>query len=78
MTLDADVAAEIERIRKAEGRGFKRVLNELARDGLRWRAGETRATEWASPTRPRDLGPALFDVSSTSRALDYAEGDDHK
>ncbi len=78
VTLDADVAIEIERIRKAEGRGFKRVLNDLVRDGVKYRAGDTPARVWKSPTHPRDLGPALFDVSSTSRALDYAEGEDHK
>jgi hypothetical protein len=78
VTLDADVASEIERIQKAEGKGFKRVLNELVRDGLRQRAGQGQSTGWKSPTHPRDLGRALFDISSTSRALDYAEGEDHK
>jgi hypothetical protein len=78
VTLDADVAVEIERIRKADGGGLKRVLNDLVRDGVKYRSGETRAGEWKSPIHPFDLGPALFDVSSTSRALDYAEGEDHK
>jgi len=78
VTLDADVAIEIERIQKAESRGFKRVLNDLVRDGVKYRAGEASGSEWKSPIHPRDLGPALFDVSSTSRALNYAEGEDHK
>jgi hypothetical protein len=78
VTLDADVAVEIERIRKSEGRGFKRVLNEVLRDGLKYRGGDAKVSGWVSPTHPRDLGPALYDLTSVSRAIDYAEGEDHK
>lgn len=78
MTLDADVASEIERIRKAEGGGFKRVLNDLLREAVKARVRAPHPAEWQSPIHPRDLGEAHFDVRSTSRALDYAEGDDHQ
>jgi hypothetical protein len=78
VTLDADVAAEIERIRKAEGRRFKQVLNDVLRVGLKHLSGEPEPKVWVSPTHPRDLGPALFDVTNTARALNYAEGEDHK
>ena len=78
MTIDADVAAEIERIRKMEGKRFKQVLNDVLRAGLKERAGETTQSEWVSPIRPLNMGHALFDISSTSRALAYAEGEDYK
>lgn len=76
VTLDADVAAEIERIRKADGRRFKHVLNDALRAGLRQLADPVTATE--NVTRPRDLGMPLFDVTNTGAALAYAEGEDHR
>lgn len=78
MTIDADVASEIERIRKTEGKGFKRVLNDLLREGLRHRGSQTTQSEWRSPIRTFDGGGLLIDISSTSRAIDYSEGEDHK
>jgi hypothetical protein len=77
VTLDADVAAEIERIRKLEGRRFKHVLNDVLRAGLRELSG--RGPAGGGPaTHPRDLGEARFDVSNTSRAIAHAEGEDHR
>jgi hypothetical protein len=78
VTIDADVASEIERIRKAEGKGFKLVLNDLLRDGLKHRAGRPTTNEWKSPIQPFDVGPLLIDISSTSRAIDISEGEDHR
>jgi hypothetical protein len=78
VTLDADVAAEIERIRVAEGRGFKRVLNDLVRDGVKYRAGDASASAWKSPIHPRDVGEPQFDIANFERAITWAEGEDHK
>ena len=78
MTLDADVAAEIERIRKTEGKRFKQVLNEVLRARPGQVGGETTRGAWVSPIHPIDTGEVLFDVVSTSRALAYAEGEDYK
>jgi hypothetical protein len=78
VTIDADVATEVERIRKSEGSGFKRVMNDLLREGLKGRARGDAGSAWTSPIIPQDLGEALFDVSSVSRALDYAEGSEHR
>jgi hypothetical protein len=78
VTIDADVAAEIERIRKAQGKRFKQVLNDVLRAGLRQLAGETKPKEWVSPTHSMDLGVPLIDITNASRALDHAEGEWHK
>ena len=75
VTLDADVAAEIERIRKTEGKRFKQVLNDVLRAGLSQLAGERKASDWVSPTHPLDLGLPLVDITNAGRALDWAEGD---
>lgn len=78
VTLDADVAAEIERIRREEGRRFKHVLNDALRLGLRAMAGEAPKAPFVSPTRPRDLGEQLIDITDVSAAIALAEGEDHR
>lgn len=78
MTLDADVASDVERIRKTDGKGFKRALNDLVRAGVKVRDGQITTMSRPSPIHPVDLGGALLDVTSGSRAIDFAEGEDHK
>lgn len=78
MTLDADVAAEIERLRRQDGRRFKHVLNDVLRLGLRALAGDRGHSAFASPTAPRDLGEQLVDVTDVSVALSHAEGEEHR
>ena len=78
MTLDPDVAEEIDRIRKKDGRRFKQVLNDALRLGLRDLAGAREVRPYVSPTRPRDLGAPLLDITKVSTALDAAEGEDHR
>lgn len=78
LTIDDDVAAVLERLRRAEDKSLKLLINEALRRGLK---------ELGSPSRPRkpfrtqavSLGRCLIgDVVSTSEALAIAEGDDHK
>lgn len=78
LTLDPDVASEIERIRQSDGRRFKQVVNDALRRGLREMQGAVQnGQESISPTRPKDLGTALTDLRSVSSALRFAEGEDH-
>ena len=53
LTIDDDVAARIEEIRKRDGGSLKQVVNLLLRDGLH-RAGRPRTKPYR--TRPRRLG----------------------
>jgi hypothetical protein len=78
VTLDPDVAAEIERIRTTEGRRFKHVLNDALRIGLRELSRTTGEHPFASPTVPRNLGESLIDITDTSAAIAQAEGDDYR
>jgi hypothetical protein len=78
VTLDADVAAEIERIRREEGRRFKHVLNDALRLGLRAMTREEANAPFVSPTKPRDLGEQLIDITDVSEAIALAEGEDHR
>lgn len=72
VTLDPDVASEIERIRRRDGRKFKTVLNDLLRRGIGAANGEHPA--WREPaTRPLDIGRPLIDIVSVSKTLDYLD-----
>ncbi|HEY8914266.1 hypothetical protein [Lacisediminihabitans sp.] len=77
MTIDPDVAAEIERIRVRDGRRFKQVLNDALRAGLLQLSNEPSGVDH-SPTTPVDLGTALVDVTNVSTALAAAEGEDFR
>lgn len=78
MTLDPDVASEIERIRTSEGRRFKHVLNDALRIGLRELARTPNELPFTSPTTPRNLGEPLVDITDTSAAIAQAEGENYR
>lgn len=72
VTLDPDVASEIERIRRRDGRKFKTVLNDLLRRGIGAANGEHLAAR-EPVTRPLDIGLPLIDIVSVSKTLDYLD-----
>ena len=69
VTLDDDLAAELQRLARERGAGFKEVLNAVVRRGLR---GEQGAETYTVPARPLGLRP---DVDLT-KALDLAADDE--
>jgi hypothetical protein len=77
VTLDADVAAQLEREMRASGKGFKRALNDALRQGLAPRS-RGRAIE-PFVVRARELGrhPGL-DYRSGGDLLELAEGPDRR
>jgi hypothetical protein len=66
ITLDDDVAVELEKLRRKSGGTFKQVVNETLRAGLR--PAPRQPAERVQYTQPRDLG-ALVDVSDVSALL---------
>ena len=75
VTIDPDVAAEIERIRAREGRRFKHVLNDVLRAGLRELSAGGDISGRASYTVPQDVGRPIVDITDVSAALAHAEGE---
>ena len=70
VTLNDDVAAEVERLRRERGIGVSAAINELARAGM---AG-TSAT---SPFRQRSVPLGLrIDLSNIAEVLDILDSDD--
>lgn len=68
VSLDDDVAAAIQRLRRERGLGLSEALNELARAGLQAPEARTRFRQ-----RSVDMGISI-DVRDTAEALEQAEG----
>jgi hypothetical protein len=78
LTLEDDVAARLERLRKGSDDSFKAIVNELLRRGLD--AAERGPEERAEyRIRPRNLGRCpLPSLDKTADVLAWAEGEDFR
>jgi metal-responsive CopG/Arc/MetJ family transcriptional regulator len=68
ITLDTDVAAAVERLRRRQGIGLSEAVNELIRSGLRARSPQSRFQQ-----RSHDLGLRV-DVRNVAETLELLEG----
>ena len=78
LTLDDDVAAELERLRKAQDLGLKELVNDVLRRGLKNLRTPPKRRE---PFRTRSvaLGRArLSNIDNIGEALAIAEGEPFK
>jgi hypothetical protein len=77
LTLDDDVAVEIERLRRDRRANLRDVVNEALRLGLRgMREPPKKNTRFR--TKTFDMGPPLIDIDNVAEALAVLEGDDFK
>jgi hypothetical protein len=78
LSLEQDVAAQLERLRQRDGRSFKDLVNTALRVGLAQLDGDKPKSSGPF-TQPMSLGrsrlPSLDDVSE---ALVFAEGEDYR
>ncbi len=75
LTLDNDLAALIERLRKARGASLKDLVNEALREGLKHMTAPPRER---TPVRTEsvDLGRCLLgNVDNVAEVLAVAEGE---
>jgi hypothetical protein len=78
ITLEDDVAAAIEQLRRVDGRSLRAVVNELLRIGLA-RSLDQSETAPAFRTRSVSLGGCrLPDVDDVAEVLAIAEGEDRR
>ena len=74
LTLEPDVASQIERRRRDRGTSMKEEVNELLRAGLAAEAPEP--TDYRLPAF--DVGELLIPIDDVHGALAIAEGDDYR
>lgn len=80
MTIDPDVAAEIDSLRREERRPLKAIINDLLRLGLeRYRDRGRQPKKVREYTKSVDLGQArLSNLDNIAEVLAILEGDTHK
>jgi len=75
LTIDDDVAAELDRLRQERRIGLKQIVNDVLRQGLR---DLTTAPKRKKPfrTRPLDSGPLLVaSIDNIAELLAEVEGE---
>ena len=77
LTIEDDVAAELERVRRKRGASLKTLVNEALRRGLQqMRVRQTKR----EPFRMRsfDMGTPLIEIDNVAEAIAHAEGEGYK
>jgi hypothetical protein len=78
LTLDDDVAVQLQRLRTSKSRGLKQIVNEALRRGLRQMSQEEKP-RGNYQTRTVSLGRCLIgSIDNTAEALAAAEGEDFR
>lgn len=76
LTLDDDVAARLERLRRDRDGSLESVVNEVMREGFAALEREARVPS-SYTLRPRALGRPRVPLESVADALAIAEGEPH-
>jgi hypothetical protein len=74
LTLDNDVSAELETLRRKRGLSLKDAVNDALRRGLRAMLEDDQPRP-AFATRSVELGPARLPLDNIAEALATAEGE---
>jgi hypothetical protein len=80
LTLDDDVAIELQRLQRRRREAFKETVNSVLRAGLSTLAGHKRGEPIGHfHTEPVSLGkPRLKNLDDISEVLAFAEGEEHR
>jgi hypothetical protein len=76
ITLDDDVAVELERRQKSRDASFKDVVNDTLRAGLRADERPKQRKPFRTPTV--SMRPLISNFDNIAEVLAYAEGEDFK
>jgi hypothetical protein len=77
LTLDPDVAVQLERLRRARDASLKALVNEALRRGLREMSAKPKKRK-PFRTKAFHMGPFLINIDNLAEAIAYAEGEGHK
>lgn len=79
LTIDADVAAQLEDARRIRRATFKQVVNEALREGLQVMNAGGKASRKPFRMEPFDYGePRLPNLDNIAEVLAFAEGEAFK
>jgi hypothetical protein len=76
LTIDPDVAVQLERLRRERDASLKDVINDALRRGLQ--EIETAPANRPFRTKTFDLGKPFVSIDNVAEAIAYAEGEDFK
>ncbi len=74
LTIDDDLIAQIDNLRRCEGLSFKGAVNELLRAGVQYRAQPPKPTRYRTKPRRLDLHTG-FDPTKLNQLADEIEDD---
>ena len=77
LTLDDDVAVQLERLRRARNANLKDLVNEALRRGLRDMSAPPKKRA-AVRTRVFHMGKPLINIDNIAEALAHLEGEGFK
>ena len=77
LTLDDDVAAQLERLRRTRNANLKDLVNEALRRGLRDMSAPQKKRR-TFRTRVFRMGKPLVNIDNVAEALAYLEGEGFK
>jgi Ribbon-helix-helix protein, copG family len=77
LTIDDDVAVQLERLRRARDVSLRDVINDALRRGLREINAKPKKRE-PFRTRSFNMGPFLVNIDNVAEAIAYAEGEAYK
>ncbi len=77
LTIDDDVAAQLDRLRREREQSLKDIVNETLRRGLHDMHARARRCK-PFRTAGHDMGPFLVNIDNVAEALVAAEGEDFK
>lgn len=77
LTIDDDVAVQLERLRRSRDVSLKELVNEALRRGLHEMIARPKKRE-PFRTRTFKMGRCLVNIDNVAEAIAYAEGEDFK
>ena len=81
LTIESDVAARLEKLRKNQNRSLKGLVNELLRAGLdclELHGKKARERQPAYRIKPVTARARITNLDDIAEVLSVAEGEDHK
>lgn len=77
LTIEDDVAAQLERLRREREQSLKDIVNDALRRGLREMQTRPKPRK-PFRTKTYDMGEPLVNIDNVAEAIAYAEGEDFK